>query len=42
MTALSKKQLSQLHNALIKESKNNLSGAVKLYCAMFGKQSDLK
>lgn len=42
MTALSKKQLSQLHNALIKESKNTLSGAVKLYCAMFGKQSDLK
>lgn len=42
MTALSKKQLSQLHNAVIKESKNNLSGAVKLYCAIFGKQTDLK
>lgn len=42
MATLSKKQLSQLHNAVIKESKNNLSGAVKLYCAIFGKQSDLK
>lgn len=42
MATLSKKQLSQLHNAVIKESKNNLSGAVKLYCAIFGKQNDLK
>lgn len=42
MATLSKKQLSQLHNAVIKESRNNLSGAVKIYCAMFGKQSDLK
>lgn len=42
MATLSRKQLSQLHNAVIKESKNNLSGAVKLYCALFGKQNDLK
>lgn len=42
MATLSKKQLSQLHNAVIKESRNNLSGAVKLYCALFGKQNDLK
>lgn len=42
MATLPKKQLSQLHNAVIKESRNNLSGAVKLYCALFGKQSDLK
>lgn len=42
MATLSKKQLSQLYNAVIKESRNNLSGAVKLYCALFGKQNDLK
>jgi len=42
MATLSKKQLSQLHNAVIKESRNNLSGAVKLYCTLFGKQDDLK
>lgn len=42
MSTLSKKQLSQLHNATIKESRSNLSGAVKLYCALFGKQNDLK
>lgn len=42
MATLSKKQLSQLHNAVIKESRNNLSGAVKLYCALFGKQNDPK
>lgn len=42
MATLSKKQLSQLHNAVIKESRNNLSGAVKLYCTFFGKQNDLK
>ena len=42
MATLSKKQLSQLHNATIKESRNNLSGAVKLYCALFGKQADIK
>lgn len=42
MATLSKSQLSKLHNATIKESRSNLSGAVKLYCALFGKQTDLK
>lgn len=42
MATLSKSQLSKLHNATIKESRSNLSGAVRLYCALFGKQTDLK
>lgn len=42
MATLSKSQLSKLHNATIKESRSNLSGAVKLYCALFGKQADIK
>lgn len=42
MATLSKSQLSKLHNATIKESRSNLSGAVKLYCALFSKQTDLK
>lgn len=42
MATLSKKQLSQLHKATIKESRTNLSSAAKLYCSLFGKQTDLK
>lgn len=36
------KELSKIQKSVLKESRSNLSGAVKLWCSLFSKQADIE